>query len=288
MLHLDLERAQVLVQPAGENRHPTELGGRSGGHHHRPPPTRGDVGAGEHQVGELGTRPTRRLAPLRRLAHRPGLPRQRRLIYPESGVLSEAGIGRYPIPLLQHEHVPGDQVLGRHPVGDPGSHHRGEARQQAPQSLGRPVRLVLLPGAEGTVDQVDDPDRHPQLRKSGHERHPARHPQQQGHHVPEVGAVADQPRRAGRLRERVRPDAGADGGDLLLLQPSGAGGPGGVDAFGGESGGVETRHRGRGCQGRHSGSLTFARRSGPATGIAALSPSIPPGAGIGACEASAT
>ena len=67
------------------------------------------------------------------------------------------------------------------------AHDVDVGRQHLLQGLGSLVCLVLLPEAEATVDEVDQPDGDAELGHAGHKGDDAGHPEEDGHEVREVG-----------------------------------------------------------------------------------------------------
>jgi hypothetical protein len=90
------------------------------------------------------------------------------------------------VALGEQQDVSWNEFLRRNAHLGPSPQHARVGGEEPSQRLGGFLRLVLLPEAEGPVDQVDHPDGHPQLRHPGEEPDQPSGPQQDGHQVREI------------------------------------------------------------------------------------------------------
>ena len=147
----------------------------------------GDRGAGEDEVGGLGVSEVGLENGVRGLPHGVRLARERRLVDLEVRRAHDAAVRGDLVALGKDHDVTGDEVLredlGLLAVAD----DVDVGRKHLLQGLGSLVCLVLLPEAEATVDEVDQPDGDAKLGHAGHEGDDAGHPEEDGHKVREVG-----------------------------------------------------------------------------------------------------
>ena len=219
--HLPLQRARGLAHGLGQVGDRAELGAHPGGADHRPAGAGGHGRPGEDQVGLLAARQAVLGRGLGRLAHGVRLAGQGGLVDPQLGLLDQPGVGRDVVALGQEQHVPGHQRLGRHGALRAVPQDAGLSGQQPAQGRGGPLRLVLLPEAEGPVDQVHQPDGHPELGHPGDEADGAAGPQQEGHQVGEVGQQLEHERPPPDLADGVGAAAAQSLGRLRGAEPLG-------------------------------------------------------------------
>ena len=163
-----------------------ELRGHPGRTDHGPARASGHARASEDEIGEFHTGQTATEDGLSGLAYRMCFAREGGLIDPQGRLLHQPPVGRDVVPFGQQHHIPRNEFLGEETLLLAVPHDAHVRRQQAPERRGGLLGLVFLPEAKRAVDQIHQPDGHPELRHLGQEAEQAPGPQQQRHEMRKV------------------------------------------------------------------------------------------------------